>query len=372
MDVKVIANYLPQYHRIPENDLWWGEGYTDWTAVRSAVPLFDGHVQPRVPQGGVYYSLDDVEAITWQADLARSAGIDGFGIYHYWFNSGQHLLGTPVELLLGHPEIDISYMLIWDNNSWKRTWSNVEPGFDWAPMFADGAGSEASGRKGLLAELKYGAKADWEAHFRYLLPFFRDSRYVKVDGKPVFAFMVPHRHPATLRSMGEYWNLRAIEEGLGGLVLLSKATPRAALCGGRMNYEFRYETLPPTGLSHDLQKVGRKLLKWERPGIKFYDYDREWRRILSGARKAGCKTFLSAIVDYDDTPRRGEAGSVMLNATPEKFAAYFKCLYELSIRQDKELLFVSAWNEWGEGMYLEPDERNGSAYLDALADVLLK
>ena len=134
-NIKVIANYLPQYHVIPENNRWWGNGFTDWLAVKKAKPLFLGHNQPRVPLNNHYYSLDDVQEIKWQAELAREYGIYGFGIYHYWFSSDMNLLSTPAELMLHNRDIKINFMFIWDNGSWIRTWSNVRFANTWAPKY---------------------------------------------------------------------------------------------------------------------------------------------------------------------------------------------------------------------------------------------
>ena len=133
--VKVIANYLPQYHTIPENDKWWGKGFTDWIAVKATEPAYEGHNQPRVPLNENYYSLDCADSIRWQASLAREYGIYGFGIYHYWFSSNQQLLQKPAELLLQNKDIDINFMFIWDNLTWKRTWSKLSRGLDWAPNY---------------------------------------------------------------------------------------------------------------------------------------------------------------------------------------------------------------------------------------------
>lgn len=170
IDVKVIANYLPQFHVIPQNSQWWGEGYTDWVAVKQAKPQFKGHHQPRVPLGGVYYSLDDPKVLQQQADLAKKYNVYGFGMYHYWFSSDLQLLQKPAELLLAHPEIDIHFMFIWDNASWTRTWTRKGAANDWAPKFD--RTSKGKEDTGILAELHYGTEKDWKKHFDYLLPFF--------------------------------------------------------------------------------------------------------------------------------------------------------------------------------------------------------
>ena len=186
MPVKIIANYLPQFHVIPENSEWWGNNFTDWVAVKKAKPLFKWHNEPRIPLNNNYYSLDNPDSLKWQANLAREYGVYGFGIYHYWFSSSLNLLTKPAELILNNKDIDINFFFIWDNTSWKRTWSVIKRGNDWAPDF-DNASSQNK-NNGILAELIYGEESDWEKPFNYLLPFFKDSRYIKIDNKPAFAF----------------------------------------------------------------------------------------------------------------------------------------------------------------------------------------
>ena len=175
-DVKIIANYLPQYHQIPENDKWWGKGFTDWIAVKKSTPLYDKHRQPKVPLNENYYDLSEVENIRWQAKLAKEYGIYGFGIYHYWFSSEMQLLQKPSELLLENQDIDIHFMFIWDNFTWKRTWSKLANGAAYAPAFDGEVKEETNQDNGILAELKYGNEEDWKIHFDYLLKFFKDDR----------------------------------------------------------------------------------------------------------------------------------------------------------------------------------------------------
>ena len=148
-EVKIVANYLPQFHSIPENDAWWGKGYTDWNAVKKSKPLFQGHCQPNVPLKYNYYDLSNVDSIRWQASLARQFGIYGFGIYHYWFNSNMKLLEKPAELLLENKDIDIHFCFLWDNSTWKRTWSNVKFGNDWGTENTQN--NRKNGENGILA-----------------------------------------------------------------------------------------------------------------------------------------------------------------------------------------------------------------------------
>ena len=213
MKTKIIANYLPQFHSIPQNDQWWGKGYTDWEAVKKCKPQFKGHNQPRIPLNSHYYSLDQVEEIRRQSDLANKYGVYGFGIYHYWFSSKLRLLEKPAEILLNSKDINQHFILIWDNGSWKRTWSNVKNGFDWAPEF-DNKNNQSHEGNGLLAELVYGDEEEWRIHFDYLLPFFKDERYIKIDGKPAFVFYQMENDYETIVQMTKKWDEWAKNEGL--------------------------------------------------------------------------------------------------------------------------------------------------------------
>lgn len=365
-DVKIIANYLPQYHRIPENDRWWGEGFTDWVAVKDATPLFAGHQQPRVPFDNNYYDLANPQSLAWQAELAKQHGIWGFGVYHYWFSSDQQLLTKPAENLLSHSEINIGYVLIWDNTSWIRTWSRNE-GNDWAPAFDKDAPEEArrsaDESTGLLARLQYGDRRDWKDHFEYLLPYFRDSRYMRLDGKPVFAVMNPQNDYDILKEMFSYWDDLARKEGLNGITPISKSRWKRRF----FDWEFDYR---PTSLNnrYDLFQYGLgNYLNRYRPHLRRYSYDRAWRNILHAAKKCtDPKKLFCGFVGYDDTPRRGEKARVFQGQTPQKFEYYLRQLLDISAKQNKEFVFLTAWNEWGEGAYLEPDVVNGFSYLDAV------
>ena len=195
--IKIITFYLPQFHTIPENDNWWGEGFTEWTNVRKAQPLFPGHDQPRIPLDGEYNLLDDNVKIR-QAEQAKAHGVYGFCYYHYWFKNGRQLLEKPAEQMLLNPEVDIPFCFSWANENWSKNW--------------DG------GNREVIMEQDYGGKEDWEKHFQYLLPFFRDERYITVDGKPLFVIYKPDQI-IDLYQMTIYWRKRAVEEGFPGLCL---------------------------------------------------------------------------------------------------------------------------------------------------------
>lgn len=362
--VKLIANYLPQFHVIPENSRWWGKGYTDWVGVRQAEPQFPGQHQPRIPLHENYYSLDDPTVLQWQADLAQRYGVYGFGMYHYWFSSELQLLEKPAELLLAHSEIDIRFMFIWDNTSWTRTWVRKGAANDWAPKFDEQPASPQE--SGMLAELRYGTEADWKKHFDYLLPFFRDERYIKLDGKPMFAFFQPNNDFPLQQKMVAYWEKLALEAGLPGIICLSKDNAH----NKRFAYQMRYSPFSPNNFWGGVKNKLSYLWTKHRQKIRFADYDAQWRSILADARHADARTFLSGFVSFDDTPRRGRRARIIRGDSPQKFEHYLRELLTISREQGKEYAFVTAWNEWGEGAYLEPDEWRGYAWLEAVRQAL--
>lgn len=360
--VKVIANYLPQYHRIPENDRWWGQGYTDWDAVRRAAVLFDGHEQPKVPLDKFYYSLDKEEDIRWQIDLANKYGVSGFAIYHYWFNTNMHLLSKPAEIIRDNKDLDISYLFLWDNSTWKRTWSNVRNANDWAPDYDNNKTVDGDSDDGILAELDYGDETDWKAHFDYLVSFFKDPRYVKIDGKPVFGFFQPQVQFQVIKDMVRCWERLAKENGLPGIICMTRDNYR----GLNLEYRFKYSPLTPYSFSSYVYYKLKDIWAKRTGNIRFYNYDHCWKQVLREAKEAPRTTILSGFVSFDDTPRRGKNGRVILGTTPEKFEYYMKELLHIAERRGDEYVFLTAWNEWGEGAYMEPDQSGKYGYLEAL------
>ncbi|MCI8377738.1 MAG: glycosyl transferase [Lachnospiraceae bacterium] len=359
--MEIIAFYLPQFHEIPENDAWWGRGFTEWTSVTKSKPLFPGHNQPRVPLHGNYYNLLDKKVMEWQAGLARKAGVTGFCFYHYWFN-GRQLLEKPVDNYLKWKDIPQRYCLSWANESWIRTWSNME-GNDW-----NEAADRNMDRKGpdVLMKQSYGVRADWEKHFYYLLPFFRDERYILYDGKPVFLI-----HKAAkikcLNAMLECWNGLAKQNGLPGIYIL------ATNCDARLSkyVDGRVMFEPNYTLYHEKVAYYRKrdrFLEWvgKKTGfnlVKHYSYDVVWQRIVGRSLKnARYQYFRGGFVDFDASPRRGRNAKVFFGVRPSKFEKYLRQL----LKQEKEMLFINAWNEWAEGAYLEPDGKWGYGFLKAV------
>ena len=359
---KIYTWYLPQFHCIPENDAFWGKGFTDWETVKRAKPLYKNHHQPKVPLDGEYYDLSKVEAIKAQARMARENGVAGFGIYHYWFNTEKNLLTRPAEIILENPDIDIEYFFAWDNASWKRSWSNVY-GNDWAPV-ADQGIQHRSG-SGILIPYILGDKPEWEIHFNALKPYFADPRYLKEANKPVFVIL---QYDAEIAKMCEYWDELAKKEGYAGMSFIYKFSEQTRSL--RETRRFVYEPIF-SGWSSlpKIKLIWDKLLRilFQHNNMHVYTYDAVWKRILRNAQKNSDSSVLfGGFVGYDDTPRRGLRGTLVRGASPAKFEKYMRQLIDLCARQGKPWLFLTAWNEWGEGAYLEPDNEFGGQYLDVV------
>lgn len=346
--MKLIALLLPQFHRIPENDRWWGEGFTEWTNVKKAAPLYPGHAQPRVPWSRNYYDLSDPGARSRQAELAAKYGIYGFCYYHYWFK-GKRLLETPLQQILRLRQPRFPFCLSWANEPWTRRW--------------DGGDNE------LLMPQEYGGEEDWETHFLSLLDAFKDERYIRVEGRPVFVIYRPGSIPRC-EDMLELWNRLAVRHRLGGMYFIRTlgGFPIAAQSGFDASMEFEpHYTFAHSGserLWQPLRLNGQEHLT--------FDYDHVWQLILARSpRRSGEQIIPGAYVDWDNTPRLGSRGLSCIGSSPAKFAWYMTRQIERARElYNSEFLFINAWNEWAEGAYLEPDERHGYAYLEAVRSAL--
>ena len=355
-DFRILAMYLPQFYRTAENDLFWGEGFTDWVSVREAVPLFPGHLQPRLPAGERTYDPTDPAELQRQAALAADYGIDGFCFYHYYFGDGREVLGRPLEVLLSHPEIEMPFCLCWANDPWVRSWTAREDGNPWADRYEPSGAAEGDG---VLIPQHYGNEAVWERHFRSLLPAFRDSRYVKKDGRPVFVFYKTEQI-GCLSRMVRRWRELASAEGLPGLYLI----------GANM-------TLENDALDASLIHAPSQILPYgsavTKEGVRVFSERDVWERILCAGPVGSMKTYYGGFAGYDDTPRRGRSGMLVEKECPEGSASFRRNMAAL-IRKNRtagnEFVFLNAWNEWGEGNCLEPDAASGPAYLEAVRDVL--
>lgn len=342
IELRVIAMYLPQFHRVPENDKWWGEGFTEWKAVKSGKNYYECQVQPRVPYNDFYYDLMDKNTMKWQAALMHEYGVDGMCFYHYYFKDGKKILERPAENLLEWKDIDMPFCFSWANETWARSWSKLRNTNSWS--IQEEKTSESEGNA-ILLEQAYGNENDWKTHFDYLLKFFKDERYIKIDNKPVFIFYKPF-DISCLSKMVLCWKKLATEAGLEGLFLIG------VNCGKMNEFDAVLEQEPQNTIRAN--------------GNHVFDTRSFWNEILGRPINRSIKTYYCGVPGYDDTPRRGKNGVLLSSTDPIDFENGMTMLFERSYALGNELVFVNAWNEWGEGMYLEPDALNGYGMLEAL------
>jgi lipopolysaccharide biosynthesis protein len=345
---RVIAFYLPQYHPIPENDEWWGKGFTEWTNVGKAKPLFRGHYQPKVPADLGYYDLRVPETRCHQAALARDYGVEAFCYYHYWF-AGRHLLQRPLQEVLASGEPQFPFCICWANQTWSGIWhGNPER---------------------ILVEQTYPGLADHLAHFQYLLRAFADSRYLTIDGKPLFIVFRPQELPESLK-VTDYWRELATKAGLKGLYLVGVHFDPAwvpALYGFDAAVTSRLAPVRPRVSWRNPTKRLYKQFQAKTGVPTIYDYAPLATAVIFDD-SPGIQTYPCAIPNWDNTPRSGSNGLVLDGATPEKFRGVLrKALGKVEKREfEHRIIFIKSWNEWAEGNYLEPDLRYGHGFLQAL------
>lgn len=350
---KILAFYLPQFHEIPENNKWWGKGFTEWTNVKKAKPLFNIHNQPRIPYKNNYYNLLELETMEWQESLAKKYGIYGFCYYHYWFK-GKKLLEKPLKQMLNSKKLHLPFCFSWANESWTRTWYGNNPE--------------------ILMKQDYGGKKDWKKHFNYLLKFFKDKRYIKIGNKPLFLIYKSYQIKK-LDEIIKYWNYLAIKNGFKGIYIIETLTPSqfepaSNLSEAVVFYEPGYTLYNKNyrKLQIDFKHKFNKIFK-NKYLLNRINYDKIYKEILK--RNLGHfkkKVYLGSFVDYDDTPRKKCNGFIFDNVTPKKFEKYLGLLLKKSQEIKSEFIFLTAWNEWAEGAYLEPDKTNKYEFLKAISN----
>ena len=350
----VVALYLPQYHPVPENDEWWGKGFTEWTNVTKARPLFKGHEQPNLPADLGFYDLRLPEARAAQAALARAYGVGAFCYYHYWFGNGRRLLEQPFNEVLASGQPDLPFMLCWANQTWAGVWHG------------------SAGRT--LIEQLYPGRADHERHFREaLLPAFLDPRYLRVNGKPVFMVYRAQDLPDCRQTL-QLWRDMAQAAGLPGLYLLADHGDPfwdAAALGfdafvNARPIQRRRDWVPWT---QPLAKLRGRALDWlGRPTIEDYAS----RVDYFVPEHASPSAIPCVLPNWDNTPRSGARGFVLQGSTPALFGLQLKRALQRvrQRRSEDQLLFVKSWNEWAEGNHLEPGRRFGHSYLETLRDAV--
>ncbi|QGF23892.1 glycoside hydrolase family 99-like domain-containing protein [Raineyella fluvialis] len=347
---RAVAFYLPQYFPIPENDEWWGPGFTEWTNVARARRLFPGHQQPILPGELGFYDLRVPETRQAQSDLAREYGIEAFAYWHYWFGHGRRILERPFREVLHSGEPNISFCLAWANQTWSGVWHGA--------------------RDRILLEQLYPGREDDQAHFDTILPAFRDDRYLRVGDRPVFYVFRPEDLPDAAEFV-DRWQGMARAAGLPGLYLVGEMSNAMGLptytSGPADGFDATvYMRLPAAQDAHSRfrMRAMRKILG----GPEVYPY--------SDSAVVGTVTGpdIQPVVypNWDNTPRSRRGGLVLTGATPDKFRRNVEDAVDLLAGRvhDERLLWIKSWNEWAEGNHLEPDLAHGRAWLEALRDGL--
>ena len=386
MKARVIAYYLPQFHPIPENDAVWGKGFTEWTNVAQAKPLFRGHYQPRIPADLGFYDLRLPEIREQQAILAKEAGIEGFCYWHYWLGNGKQLLQRPFEEVLASGKPDYPFCLAWANHDWTtKTWNR-------------GKDIVKKADSTYIAKQEYPGDADYINHFNYLLPAFKDHRYITIEDKPLFLIFDPYHFDDVPHFM-ELWRKMAKENGLAGIYFaaICNSTSTIKRCSDNSIQRVMPDLKSSANVYQEILALGfdginsfgksraemlcagkyRKLIrhaikktfpilptqKFDYPKVAKYFFapEDQWHNI-----------FPTIMPQWDRSPRANAIDGIYVNATPDNFETHIKDA--LSIIKDKpndsKVLFLRSWNEWGEGNYVEPDLKYGHGFLNAIKNAL--
>jgi len=357
---RVIAFYLPQFHPFPENDNWWGKGFTEWTNISKAKALFRGHQQPKVPADLGYYDLRLPIVREQQAALAKESGISGFCYWHYWFGEGKQLMNRIIDEVHASGSPNFPFCLGWANESWKaKQWNK------------DGGGDK------ILIEQVYGGELDFRMHFNYVKELFKDERYIRVNNQPLFYIYKPF-DSESIAIIITLWNKWIKSENIAEKIYFV----------ANMEFQKDYENLKELGF--DAVSVGTlqrmdygvfmsnsfiSRIKYHfrdifKKGPVVIDYKKTlkyaWNQEFDS--KEDVLPFL--IPNWDHTPRSGKKGRVFKNCTPENFKEQARRVINGVINKENKIIMLKSWNEWGEGNYMEPDIKYGKGYLDALKTVL--
>jgi hypothetical protein len=351
MEIKPIAIYLPQFHPIPENDEWWGKGFTEWTNVTKAKPRFKGHYQPHLPADLGFYDLRLEETRLAQEALAKEYGIYGFCYYHYWFN-GKRILQEPLDRKLKNTEEDFPFMLCWANETWSKRWLGEE--------------------KEILIEQQYSFEDDLE-HIKWLIPIFQDPRYIKVNERPVFVFYRPTAMPDIAKTL-QIFKDECQRQGVNPPYFMASNSHSISDLS-QLGFDDVLNFQPQLGVlnnAFDDKKNVHKFIANIKLGIfsatlKVYDY-RKAKQLMK--KKFNYKYSPCVFVGWDNTARRNEKGIIIKGQNITDFSQdlndEINALIEQNRPDEENFLFINAWNEWAEGNHLEPCIKHGYDFLKAL------
>jgi hypothetical protein len=379
---RVIAFYLPQFQPIPENDEWWGKGFTEWTNVGKAKPLFKGHDQPRVPADLGYYDLRMPEIREAQAQMARDAGIEGFCYWHYWFGDGKRLLEKTFQEVLESGRPDFPFCLGWANETWtNKSWEE----------------GTRQMKKSILMKQIYNDD-DCVKHFNAVLPAFKDKRYIRVDDKPLFVVFKPLDIPNP-QIIIDTWNRLAKENGLKGVYFVGI---RQNMNESERPLFFKNKIMITNTIAQKYNKIlqmgfdavnSRGYWRAECYALSVIDMFRRWiirklfrRFVILKCKQSNINKYLytdedrweniypTLMPNWDRSPRSGKKARIYTESTPDLFRQQIEQALSLieNKKDENKILFLQSWNEWAEGNYVEPDLKFGKGYLNVLKEMLVE
>ena len=361
--IRTIAFYLPQFHPIPENDEWWGKGFTEWTNVVKAKPLFKNHYQPKLPTELGFYDLRVPEVREQQALLAKEYGIEGFCYWHYWFGNGRRILERPFNEVLESGKPDFPFCLAWANETWTGIWHGLT--------------------NEILIEQIYPGKDDYIEHFNFLVKAFKDKRYMRIDDKPIFVVYRPEAIP-DLALFVNTFQQQAQANGLKGVYLIATNVPitwNAQQNGFDAITPSNHDKLAYVKSESDFKNYYRKKINGKRiskiyKGIlkrptHVYEYSEAMKWFVKDYESLA-QVYPMVIPNWDNTARSGVNGFVLHNSTPELFKQVMqKAISKVKdLSEDKRVVFIKSWNEWAEGNYIEPDRKYGRKYLEVIKELI--
>ena len=351
---KFIALYLPQFHPIPENDLWYGKGFTEWTNVAKGRPLFRGHYQPHIPADLGFYDLRMKETLVEQISLAKEYGVDGFCYWHYWFGNGRRLLEKPFQMLLADQSLDFPVALAWANETWeKKLWDNKK-------------------KNEIIAQQEYPGEEDYKNHFYTMLDAFRDKRYIRISGRPLFYVYKPMNCP-DMKLFIDIWRTLAEKEGLGGFYFIANdcdCRNKEAL------FDMGFDAICNDNVLniHHMQSLFTKGRLWfQRNALHMPTVFPYKKAIDYMITRADYQDNIIPMVapNWDHSPRSGRKSMILTDAKPELFEEVLgrACDAIKDKPEEQQIIVIRAWNEWGEGNHLEPDLKYGRGYLEAIRTI---
>lgn len=361
---QVIAFYLPQFHPIPENDKWFGKGFTEWTSVARAKPLFKGHYQPRIPADLGFYDLRLPEVREAQAELAQEAGIDAFCYYHYWFGNNKQLLEKPLQEVVRLGKPNFPFCICWANHTWyKKLWD---------------ANTNTLNQQQIMPQLYPGVE-DITQHFYTLLPVFKDKRYYRIKGRLPFVIYNVKDMPNVDEFMA-MWDQLAIENGLPGFYWIAYTaekedigiTPFTKFDSTILSLALSFFVKQRKKLTSKAISIIREYIgKWSSKPAFVYEYGDMYHHFLDPIC-ANKGIFPVIVPNWDNSPRRGTGAVIYKNSTPSLFKKHVEEALDLVKHKDDEdkIIFLKSWNEWGEGNYMEPDLKYGKGFITALREAL--